>query len=531
MCLNPRKILNPSLSWTPDKPKYIVVQCNECSECRALKQQEWFVRSTEQFREYRSGSNFFVTLTFRDEDLPFFEDKREFVYESVLDHVIKTDYSEQNVYIRRKVKRHLDYRFPCFDGEMLTSFMKKFRTYVSRRFPNYDTKGIRFLICPEYGEHTRRPHYHCQIDCPFFLPIKDFKDICSRAWIHGWIGRSKNFGWLIQSEGACQYTAKYTNKDMYFYNQGMDKYLDKESLDEFEYQYRYEKVKRFLPRLRVSKGFGSSLARKIQNMPDPISYCCLLRPVQRLSRAEKVVHYALPRYILSKLTREIDKSSSKIFGRPMYKYTEFGKQLRKAMFEHRLDLDSIDLAKFQDEEYILATLSKLDFSNDLKRREYIARTLPPLFKYITPRNLSFYRRFLRYMTISPKYDVHSALWYNNRQKWFIDDFFSQEYIPRDLLCDCVNNDISPDSLGFSSGNIQIGMPLSEYGDLSQLHTLSELGQFRLYELASTLIDDYNSLHSHQRSRIIDKRNSRIDEVRNQLVDFVLYDARSVEQII
>ena len=140
MCLYPKKILNPSLSWHVGMPKYIIVSCNECSECRARKQQEWFIRACEEFKNCRHGSNFFVTLTFRNEDLPFYEDKRDFEYSSKT-YVI--DDNENNHIISQaiKIKKPVLYRFPCFDGDMITDFQKKFRVYLSRKYPNQDTSG------------------------------------------------------------------------------------------------------------------------------------------------------------------------------------------------------------------------------------------------------------------------------------------------------------------------------------------------------------------------------------------------------
>ena len=44
MCQSPVKILNPKLAWQPTDPKYLVSSVRRCFECRARKQQEWFVR-------------------------------------------------------------------------------------------------------------------------------------------------------------------------------------------------------------------------------------------------------------------------------------------------------------------------------------------------------------------------------------------------------------------------------------------------------------------------------------------------------
>lgn len=534
MCLNPRKILNPALNWHIGMPKYVVVNCNVCSECRAKKQQEWFLRSRAEYRKNRNGSNFFVTLTFRDDDLPFYEDIRDFEYVSRSEFVDTPDYKhivykpikmrtiEQSEDGSIRYKNVVNFRFPCFDGKMLTSFMKKFRVYCHRKFPNYDVSGIKFLICPEYGKLTQRQHFHLYIAVPFFLPVKEFRDICSRAWTHGWIGASKNKGFLIKSLGALQYTSKYVNKDMYYFNNAMQKYLDKDSLDEAEYRYRYEKVKPFLPRVRVSKGFGSSLAKEILSRKDAIDFCCEQAPIEVLGKNGKHFRYAIPRYIMSKLTREVDKHMSALVDKPVYRFTEFGMKLRKELFLKRFLLDELKIRQFSDSQYILDTLQKCDkFENSLRIR--ISQRLPELLQTMNPRDFVFYRRFLRYLPID-KYGKHTAFWYNRRFEDIIDDYFNTISIPYEVAL----------SQKYRCGPLSQNHPLYKYDEIGtslrefyspDIHTLSELGEFRLYEEACSLLDRYYFLHSRQRGIVVDRRDERLDEVRYECNDFVLYPSR------
>lgn len=525
MCLFPKKILNPSLSWHSGMPKYIVVTCNQCSECRAQRQQEWYVRASEEFR--RNKSNFFATLTFRNEDLPYFEDVRDFImgteetkhYEN---YPVKLRQLEQTEDGSFRYKNLVNFRFPCFDGQMITSFKKLFREYLHREFPEANIDGMKWFICGEYGKHTKRPHYHLTLHCPFFLPLNVFKKIICKSWTHGFVGASKNKGFLIKSESACQYTSKYVNKDLYYFNNAMAKYLDKEHLCEAEYKYRYNKVKRYLPKVRVSQGFGKCIADRIKAMPNPYDYCCLPRPIQRFAKGEKIVHYALPRYIMSVLTREIDKKSSELLGKPVYKYTDFGMTLRRKLFEHRSKIDSVELSKFQDKRFIELTLLQNDFSNDVKMRKHIAETLPPLFQYISCENLTFYRKLLRYLPVD-KYGKHSWSWYMNRKDEIMHDFFEIPSMNRDLWFEILDSNY--DASKYDS--YIVGMPLKEYGDLKEIPTLSETGEFRLYEQACSLIDSYYGMHSRQRGIVVDARNERIDKVRSMCNQFTNYDSNGV----
>lgn len=522
MCLNPRKILNPSLSWHEGMPKYIVVQCNTCSECRARNQQEWFLRACAEFRKNRHGSNFFVTLTFRDEDLPYFTDSRNYEFKT------KTEIVEQdgNLHILKRpvrVESHVFKYLPVFDGDMITDFQKKFRVYLSRRFPQYDTSGVKFLICPEYGEHTRRQHYHCQIDCPFFLSVSDFKDICRRAWTHGWIGASRNKGFLIQSEAACQYTSKYTSKDLYYYNEGLQKYLDKESLDEFEYEYRYNKIKKYLPRVRVSKGFGSSIAKDIMSRPDPLDYCCCEKPITKYNKSGRHVQMPIPRYIMSLLTRKVDKLASKISGKVIYTHTEFGEKLRKERFLVQFDLDKQRLSHF-NKQYILDTLPRSAFHMDNFIRMHIATELPKLLGDLTLCNVTFYRRFLRYLPVSA-YGKHTVFWYNRRFEQIIDDYFCYKTIPFWINKKKIENcPFLPKDSIFRNAH-SVGISLSDFNS-NEVQTLSQLGEFRRYEQCAKLIDLYNSIHSLGRSKVVDKRNKRVEEVRAQCVEYMEYESKA-----
>ena len=517
MCLYPKKILNPSLSWHVGMPKYIIVSCNECSECRARKQQEWFIRACEEFKNCRHGSNFFVTLTFRNEDLPFYQDKRDFEYSS---KTFVIDANENNHIISQaiKIKKPVLYRFPCFDGDMITDFQKKFRVYLSRKYPNQDTSGVKFLICPEFGKQTRRQHYHVQIDSPFFIPVRDFKEICRKAWTHGWIGASKNKGFLMRSEAACQYTAKYVNKDQYYFSEAMQKYLDKDSLDEFEYKYRYEKVKRYLPRVRVSMRFGASLAKKIEARKDVVDYCTASAPIEKFNKSGKTSRYQIPRYIMSLLTRRIDKYASNLVCKPVYTYTELGRKIRKEMFLKRLEADILRCRVFKDSQYILHTLNDYGLIS-----KHISERLPELLRDIDLKDFCFYRKFLRFLPVVA-YGKHTAFWYNRRFEQLVYDFTESKYIPSEVYDAFMSSDdFVPPKESMLFDFYGCGHPLENCLDIHR-ETLSDLGEFRLYEEATKLLEQYYALHSRQRSRIIDERNDRVERTRSQCVEYVEYSS-------
>lgn len=89
----------------------ISLPCGQCIGCRIDRAREWSVRCLHESKLHKFNS--FVTLTYRDEDLP--------------------------------PGRSLDYR----DYQL---FMKRLRKSVG--IP------VRFFMCGEYGEKDQRPHYH-----------------------------------------------------------------------------------------------------------------------------------------------------------------------------------------------------------------------------------------------------------------------------------------------------------------------------------------------------------------------------------
>lgn len=101
-------VFNPSYGF-PDLP--VTVPCGQCLGCRLERSRQWSVRLMHENQMHELST--FVTLTYDDENLP----------ES-----------------GSLIKSHFQ------------SFMKRLRKFHGSQ--------IRFFHCGEYGETTRRPHYH-----------------------------------------------------------------------------------------------------------------------------------------------------------------------------------------------------------------------------------------------------------------------------------------------------------------------------------------------------------------------------------
>lgn len=98
------------------------IPCGQCIECKLEYAREWAIRAVHEAKLHEE--NCFITLTYAPEHLP-----------------------------SHGKLQHKDFQ----------DFMKRLRFH----FPN---REIGFLMCGEYGEKTKRPHYHA---CLFGLDFKD----------------------------------------------------------------------------------------------------------------------------------------------------------------------------------------------------------------------------------------------------------------------------------------------------------------------------------------------------------------------
>lgn len=101
----------------------VQVPCGQCVGCRLERSRQWAIRCVHEAQMHEQ--NCFITLTYNDEHLP--EDR-------------------------------------SIDVREFQLFMKRLRFKYG--------SGIRFFHCGEYGEKTRRPHYHAIL---FGLDFEDKK--------------------------------------------------------------------------------------------------------------------------------------------------------------------------------------------------------------------------------------------------------------------------------------------------------------------------------------------------------------------
>lgn len=145
------------------------VPCGQCIGCRLAYAQEWAIRCMHEAQIHDENS--FITLTYRDEDLP---------------------------------------QHGSLDKTHFQKFLKRFRKDIA------PTK-IRFYHCGEYGEKLARPHYHALI-FGYDFPDKTFWSLSqgkNRNYRSAQLERLWPFGHCIISGVTYQsaaYCARYSIK-------------------------------------------------------------------------------------------------------------------------------------------------------------------------------------------------------------------------------------------------------------------------------------------------------------------------------
>lgn len=121
--------------------------CGQCVGCRLAYARNWAVRCVLEAQQYEY--NYFVTLTYNDENLPCTAHYR---------------FDKETGEVTEEFESH------PLQPDDLTKFMKDLRRYYSY---HYNHEGIRFFACGEYGDKKGRPHYHLIL---FNCPIPDLQD-------------------------------------------------------------------------------------------------------------------------------------------------------------------------------------------------------------------------------------------------------------------------------------------------------------------------------------------------------------------
>lgn len=222
-------------------PKSGNVGCGNCEECRTVKKNSWVFRLRVEFEALKAkGWNIsFCTLTYDDNHLP-----------RVPRYFCKSDDVEP---------------FMCFSREHVNKFVKSLTNWMYREYKLCDDDKLRFLICSEYGEATKRSHYHALFCTPPQIPVRTFYDKVKSAWNHGFLF-PRFFDGGVDGHGynhmpfvvdcafaACSYAAKYICKDIGYYR---DIDLSKYYWSVTDWENNEDKLSRYLPFHSQSRSLG-----------------------------------------------------------------------------------------------------------------------------------------------------------------------------------------------------------------------------------------------------------------------------------
>lgn len=291
-CATPLRILNRSKRFDARHDKmYFDVPCGKCFSCRKSLQDEWLVRSYFQTLETsKSGFSLMYTLTYNDNNIPYMP------------------FSD----------------IPCFSKLHITRFLNTLRKSLQRQF-DYD--GLKYMICSEYGDKFKRPHYHIVLHFPN-LDKRLFSNVHSligSSWHYGFVKLSRNkvtHSPFISGYYASRYTSKYCTKDINFYDYKLvSDYLEAVDIT--------DEIKQCLPFHRQSHGYGSFLLDIVKS--DLNLYDERGLQIELSNRT-----YSIPRYIINKLIYDYDDNGLRYLN-------YYGKRFKAKQFDYLCDKSALTI--------------------------------------------------------------------------------------------------------------------------------------------------------------------------------------------
>lgn len=191
------------------KKKVQTIPCGHCWACKLNYSAEWATRIMCEAKEHQH--NYWITLTYDDEHLP--------KYEAFTD-------GENTFYDDGTWNGTLE-------PEQVTRFIKRLRKELN-------TTGMKYFYCGEYGEHTKRPHYHmilmgAPLDITKFYDFHQ-DDAFKMHWKSEQIEKLWKYGMIDVSElewSNAAYTARYCVKKIFNEPKSETEYAKMGKISEF----------------------------------------------------------------------------------------------------------------------------------------------------------------------------------------------------------------------------------------------------------------------------------------------------------
>lgn len=481
------KILNNSNYFDITQQKYKRVQRPFTEEAARQRKNDWFFRCVKDFEYVQSkgGSVWIPTLTYNNHNLPYLH-LNEFV------QTLPIKSNEPNSDLFTCIPD--SFEIPCFNQFHIQSFTKKLRIYLSRL--GYNTIGLNWVVCSEFGEKKKRPHYHVYLSILDDVKYEDMLFCLRRAWIYGFVGCSKEFGMKCNSIYGVRYATKYVVKDISYYN--TLRFPNKMSIndiimcqDSYEPKELRKVLRPFMPNMYSSKGVGRGFLNTLVSMPqnDLLDYCLGKKTFPFALGRNKVMQFRLPQYYVSKFSYVVDKDLSNYYDKTVMRLTDFG---RKLTYERNFNaihkyVEILDKISLNDAQYVncVTEFNQFKSFSSADMAAYLG-----LFRYMIPYDDTFnYNPDIHVSDVRYRSD-----WYlrnmldSNRANIYCADFLLRHgFVDNDWymencsfpLCARVTSHDSCDLVAFSP--------------LLGMKTCSELPQFKAYEACAQAFDKYMSV--------------------------------------
>lgn len=501
MCYRPLRIANPSRFYHSDQPKYISVPCGYCEDCRRVTQNEWFFRAYMEYMDCigSGGAVYFPTLTYDDDHLPSVE-------LPVDDDIL---------------------RVGCFSTEHIRSMMRKMRVYLQR--DGYEYKGLKYIVCSEFGDTKGRPHYHMLLFIPFPLSTDYVLDLLRKSWVNGFVGVPR-FGLKLTDIRGVRYAMKYVTKDICFYDIrdvynisgetpvrtrfSMRDYLatDDDSLK----RYRKELCKGVLPFHRQSLGFGSCFLNKIHerclNDDDLVRF--LVDDKWKLCDGQSGV-FPIPKYYHRKIERIIDEETSKLVGCVRQKFSEVGSKVKvgrlyESFIRTAKDIKGINQPYIDTQlpENVPVGVKISDIKIYLADRDEIRSELANLIKSVDVNDFVLYRMLLRYTPCDLSETYDSA-------------FLSLPTIVENIVnSKCSDLDVFT-IYGYGEN---VATPIKYKPALKGEITYSDLECFSRFERLCKLLDRFMVYVNLQKNEKLYQDNKKCKETKSKYRKYTVYES-------
>lgn len=203
-CEHPIRVYNKYLG------EYVWTSCGKCKACRKRRASRWVARLEVERSQHLFC--FFVTLTYRDEDLPILS-----VDHTRLDMLI--DYRHLDVelnvnelsFLTAADRQYFDNRIAAKGGIPYANFsdIQKFHKRLNKYFyakVSHKWQNFRFFTVSEYGSTVLRPHFHSIYFVDDQQVADNFEKGVRSCWRHG-------FDYIESvKRSATSYVAQYINE-------------------------------------------------------------------------------------------------------------------------------------------------------------------------------------------------------------------------------------------------------------------------------------------------------------------------------